>query len=67
MEGLSQEQVDAFKQEIEDTQVNTQPLISDSFPFETLMIEFEAGNPNFLEKLRVPYRFDHPQHVLICV
>ncbi len=49
----SNERLDEFKREIEETEVLTQPLISEGFPFETLMIEYESASPNFIEKLAV--------------
>lgn len=50
---MSNDEVAAYKQYIEDTEVNTQPLISASLPFEGLQVEFESGDPAFIEKLIV--------------
>lgn len=41
----------AFKQEIEDKEVNIQPLVSDGLPFASLLIEYESADLAFLDKL----------------
>lgn len=50
---ITHDEVAAYKQYIEDTEVNTQPLISVSLPFEGLQVEFESGDAVFLDKLMV--------------
>jgi hypothetical protein len=50
---ITHDAIAAFKQHIEDTEVNTQPLITASLPFEGLMVEFESGDKVFTEKLVV--------------
>lgn len=50
---ITHDEVAAYKQYIEDTEVNTQPLISASLPFEGLQVEFESGDSVFLDKLLV--------------
>lgn len=51
--GISEADVATFRQQIEDAEVNTQPLISDSQFFEALFVEFEAGDSAFHERLTV--------------
>lgn len=66
MEEFTQEDLDAFKEGIVATEVNTQPIISDSFPFESLLIEFESGNSNFIDKLNVhPPPVKHISYILL--
>jgi hypothetical protein len=50
---ISDADMATFKQEIEEAEVNSQPLMSDSQPFEALFVEFESGNSAFLERLAV--------------
>lgn len=52
---ITHDDIAAYKQHIEDTEVKTQPLITDSLPFEGLMVEFESGDSIFKEKLIVRY------------
>lgn len=53
MDSVGYEEMAAFRQQIEDAEVNTQPLISEAMPFSALLVEYEAADPMFLEKITV--------------
>lgn len=46
------EQIVRQRERIEELEVNSQPIVSDPFPLESLEVEYEGGDSAFLEKIK---------------
>jgi ubiquitin thioesterase protein OTUB1 len=46
------EQIVKQRERIEELEVNSQPIVSDPFPLESLEVEYEGGDSAFLEKIK---------------